>query len=838
MANSKTIKNKSILDRSEIEAAFLNATSTTPDAKGKTKIVLYWKSAPGVVGYNIYRSDKNGPINGTNPIAQVSTCAALKTVIPQSSKEWTMLANAFASVASRHAVRVVPDTLKRARLEDTSGLMLAERTLLVGSSLEHVPPLLVPDASDPCTVVQRGLTEEEQALFDQLAGASLPLRLARGWAYIDSKVTKGTTYTYELRGVLENGREVVLDTNVVIKAGFFKLPPPPSGFGLTAGDSQVLALWNRNNYAFSYLLQRADNPGGPFFIVNDAPIIYDITADLDNQPLVSPRPGFVDFQRWDEEGLPVSHPVAGLDIDGPANDVTYYYKVSSCDILDRHGGWSSVLNITPSDTTPPMAPTDFRIDVNTSPFGLLLSWRKVTRDVRHHQILESSQTYRIYRADLLDSLDDLSTLAAYQITSVIADPTDSTTITLSWLDTDSSLRVPFGEKDFWYRLCCVDLHGNESAPSAALAGRLPDITPPDSTRVTGADGYADHITVYWLPNSEPDLAGYQIYRGICDHGRPYRPGGKEQDQRVPCDFMLVGEVRVAEAEKMLADTGQIFFEDFSVPGGSPLCYAFWVRAFDQAGNLYPGNNGCPIDPPEVGMLPAEYVCQRLYEETPPPYPIITALKARDGAIQIEWISSPVQDLRAFHIYRSDKEGDPPVFVGCVLNDGSPYPGPWLGMKPDCGDIPGEANPAAAHGFYLDNTVEANHIYWYRVSALDWLGNESEADDLTRIPAISTFTYDRSLPTAPSVLPPGTQPPTGCGLVIAWSPAFDPLSLKGILVFRGLSAGGNYRQVSPLLQSDTFEDSSARRGKDYWYRVQAMALDGTLSSPSAPVKYSY
>ena len=380
-------------------------------------------------------------------------------------------------------------------------------------------------------MIQRGLTDEEQALFDQLAGASLPLRLARGWAFIDSKVTKGTTYTYELRGVLAKGGEVVLDQNVIIKAGFFKLPQPPSAFSLTAGDSQVLSLWNRNNYAFNYLLQRADNPGGPFFTINDAPIIYDITTDLDNQPLSSPKPGFVDFQRWDEEGLPVSHPVAGLDIDGPANSATYYYRVASCDILDRHGSWSGTQSATPLDTTPPMSPTDFRIDVNASPFGLLLSWRKVTRDVRHHQMLEPSQTYRIYRADLLDNLDDLSTLAAYQIATVNADPTDPTTITLTWLDTDPALQVPYGEKDFWYRLCCVDMSGNESSPSAALAGRLPDITPPGPTQVIGADGYADHISVYWLPNPEPDLAGYQIYRGVCDHGRPYRPGKKDQEQR-------------------------------------------------------------------------------------------------------------------------------------------------------------------------------------------------------------------------------------------------------------------------------------------------------------------
>ena len=303
--------------------------------------------------------------------------------------------------------------------------------------------------------------------------------------------------------------------------------------------------------------------------------------------------------------------------------------------------------------------------------------------------------------------------------------------------------------------------------------------------------------------------------------------------------MLVGEVRVAEAEERLADTGRIYFEDFSVPGGSPLCYAFWVRAFDQAGNLYPGHNGCPIDPPEVGMLPAEYVCERLYEETPPPYPIVTALKARDRAVQIEWISSPVQDLRAFHIYRSDKENDPPVFLGCVLSDGSPYPGPWKGMKPDCGEIPGEANPAAAHGSYLDLTAEANHIYWYRVSALDWLGNESEAADLTKIPAISTFTYDRSLPAAPVVLPSGSAASgrmRAGGRLVACLRSRDP---EGHPRFpQPQCREGITARSPPWSRRTPSRTCSAMRGTDYWYRVQAMALDGTLSAPSAPVHYRY
>ena len=838
MAKAKNKNKKFKPDRAEVEQAFLNATSTKTDAHGRTKIVLFWKPVQGVTGYNLYRSDKKGPLNGLQPITQVDTCARLQAFVPKGSKAWLILANAFASVASRNARQIVPDRWHRGQVVDPSGFFAARRLTVATKTVQDHLALLPPD-SDPCVVIQRGLTSEEQALFDNLANANLPIRLARGWATVDSAVVSGVDYTYELRGVLPDQQEIVLDKGLLVTAGFFRLPGPPSGFQLDAGDSEVLALWNRNVAAFSYTLQRADNPGGPFRTVNNSPIFYNVSRDLDNQELTPPRPGFVDSQSWDEDGLPVPHKVEGVDINGPANGKTYFYRVASCDILGRNGSWSATKSATPSDTTPPMAPTDLQVNpYQDNPYdpsdkpGLMVTWRKVTRDIKNHQMIEPSPTYQIYRSDRLEDLNDLGALPAFLINSYIETPPDPTRLTLSWTDRDPALRVPYGEKDFWYRIICVDLQGNASAPSAVLAARVEDTIPPGPSQVTGADGFADHIIVYWLPNPEPDLGGYQVYRGVCDRGKFYMPPREER-----CDFLLVGDVQKSEAEKRLAQTGKIYFEDFSVPAGSSVCYAYWVRAYDHAGNLYTGQQGCPREHSEPGAYP-EYACQRLYEQTPPPVPIITALKARDRAVQVEWVSAPAQDLRAFHIYRSENELDPPVFVGCILNDGSIYPGPWTGMKPDCEDIPAEADPAACRGTYLDQTVEPNHIYWYRVSALDWLGNESEASNLTKIPAISTFTYDRGLPLPPVVQPAGASNPDECGLQISWAPAFNPLTHKGIMVFRSRAADGGYRQVSSIVPADHFEDLSALRGVDYWYRVQAMALDGTLSQPSAPVHYRY
>ena len=825
------------IEGSAFEKQQLHATSSGIDRSGRTYIVLYWSPAQDVVGYNLYRKEEAArtypsfPLNGKALISTVKTCEELKAIIPQGSTEWNILKGAFFSL------------LPRETSSEREVGPLAKEGVVDLRTLELFPRLrsdLIAVAADPCTVLQRGLTEEEGEIFDLLATVNLKLRLARGLAFIDDKVVTDTRYVYQLRGVLRAGGEVILGPEVGVWAGHFILPDPPEDLTAIAGDHKVLSLWERNPEAYSYTVRRATHAFGPYQVINAQPVVFDITQDLEGETIV-PRPGFVDFQNWDEDGFPVPHDVGVVSISGPEDGTTYYYQVASCDILDRTGSWSAYQSATPIDMTPPKAPTQLAVDPLIDPVspGLALSWRKVTQDIEGHKELDTTQTYMIYRADTLEALDDIVGLPTYFVHSLTANPTDPAVMTISWSDTDPAIIPAYGEKDYWYRVRCVDAspQANMSAPSAAISGRVPDTTPPGTTHVTGGEGYADHITVMWAPNAEPDLGGYQIYRSICDFGVPYRPPLRpDLTQYEPtqsmCDFVLVGEVLVREARKRLEETGRIYYEDYSVPEGSPICYAYWVRAFDMARNLYPGKfgNACP----DVG----EYVCQRLYEETPPPAPIISGLKAKNNSVFVEWVSSPVQDLRAFHVYRSEKENDTPIFVACIFLDGTVSPIPWAGMHPSCDDIPADPDPTAVFGSFMDKGLEPNQVYWYRVAAVDWLGNESERGDIEAIPAISTFTYSKDLPGTPTVLPPTTAAPSGCGLVVRWTPFFDPAELLGFIVFRSTSLGGAYRQVSPVVEGNEFVDQSAIRGITYWYRVQSMDLTGKLSEPSAAVEYSY
>jgi fibronectin type 3 domain-containing protein len=810
----------------------LTATPTSAHGKLPAPVTLHWTRHPEAVGYNLYRSvaDKRGArqtrINGRRPIAPATTCAQFCAFVPKESDLWDRLCDGLSALSAAGKAEIEADPKGLARFKDdfTAARVMSRAMDPLSGSLLRDP---LPDSIDPCEALERGLTREETALFDTLAHVDLRMRQARGLAFIDKTARAGTRYSYALTGIDRRGNEFLLVNALIVVAGLVVVPGPPSGIGLSAKDHKVLLLWNRNPRAHDYVVERAQHPGGPFQKVHASPIHYDINKDLDGVDLSPTCPGFLDYRRWEADGTPKGHDVDGVTVDGPANDTTYYYRVASLNINGMRGAWSAVHAATPVRTLPPQAPVNLTVTAVTGPKGLQLYWRKVTRDVEGHIIPDTTQTYEIYRAQTQTELSDLPTLLGHLLASVTANPVDTSVPTLTWMDTDPVLEPPYGEQDYCYRIVCIDTDGNRSAPSAIVSGRIPDTTPPGPTKVVGAEGHEAHIRIFWEPNSEPDVAGYLIYRGVCDHNTV---GPDEEDKRKTCDMVLVAQVTAKEAKERKEATGQAWGDDTSVPEGSPICYGFWVRAYDAAQNLYPGVHGCPASSDE-------YACARLIEKTPPPVPVITGLAAGERSVEIEWIASPVQDQRAFHIYRSDTENGPLTFVGCVLLDGTVHPGRWTGAVPNCNEIPAEAPNVLVRGKFTDKGLRPDEIYWYRVSALDWLGNESQGDDLSQIPAISTFAFTQVLPVTPSLEPPGPQAAQGCGLTVRWQPAIAVADVAGFVVFRRAGTGA-WRQVSGIVTGNAFDDVTALRGVSYNYRVQSIDARGRLSKASAPVAHSF
>jgi len=242
------------------------------------------------------------------------------------------------------------------------------------------------------------------------------------------------------------------------------------------------------------------------------------------------------------------------------------------------------------------------------------------------------------------------------------------------------------------------------------------------------------------------------------------------------------------------------YKDFTVPPGSPICYRYTIKAYDRSQNL---------------SDTSKTVCQKLREETPPAPPVIAGLKARNRAIKVEWVSSPVQDLFEFMVDRADNESGPYKRV----SDSLMFP-----TAIDCDDIPATNTWAADSVFsFVDTTVEEKKVYWYRIRAADYGGNIGDPS----VP-IETYTYNIGPPPKPHHLKV-TQPSgkVKCALLIEWKPLYDK-EYSGFVVFRSSDPAGGYRQISPIIRENRFLDNKIIANKDYYYKVQYFAKNGNRS----------
>lgn len=82
-----------------------------------------------------------------------------------------------------------------------------------------------------------------------------------------------------------------------------------------------------------------------------------------------------------------------------------------------------------------------------------------------------------------------------------------------------------------------------------------DLLPPSEPQAVKSVTGDGEVTLSWVRNTEPDLAGYRVYRGTTGYDGPFNP---------------------------LGTTTSLFWVDDTVANGTTYFYA--VAAFDQAGN--------------------------------------------------------------------------------------------------------------------------------------------------------------------------------------------------------------------------------------------------------------
>lgn len=773
----------------------MQAVTSTPGPN--LKVIVTWPLST-VTRFNLYRTPgASTPLNSA-PIAPMTSCAQIQTVIPMGSDDWNLLSSGLAQ--------------------------------------NNVP-------FDPCSIssITPGSALEQRLQF--LVRANWRIAVVAGQAFVDASVTAGMAYSYQLRGLDALGNETgpaFQDASVTAGSPVAAAPPPsPSA---TAGDYRVLVLWGNETQAAGFLVMRATSAAGPYRQVNASPLVTRVANGVDGNPLGSPSNGFLDIQRWDVNGLPDTHLVAGVAIDGPRDGVTYYYRVSSIDILGQAGPPSATVSAMPVDKTAPVTPSGLTVTPLDPQNEIEVRWTTSTVDAEGHVDSSGVTGYTVFRYDA----ENAPLASGVQIGGVVPQP-GSGVQTATALDSSANLRPQYGEKTYWYRVRAVDANGNTSAYSAAVGGHLKDITPPDPPKNLAATGFDTYIELQWSPNTEPDLDHYQIFRSYCHNGKcnPCDPSDRKQvaaneegnlssvgkEGRTPCtgEYVPVGSVSFSQAKSMGTT---VAFRDMTIPKNSPVCYSYWIKAYDKVQNM---SGTWPFPSPTE-----QTVCQRLRDRTPPDPAIISGLFARESGIRVEWIAAPVQDIRAYQVYRADQETGPYKFVGGMTVEPPPTP-PHILTSPyqppplvKCDTIPLVTIDSMSMGAFTDETAVAKRIYWYKVLGIDQSGNESP---VAKAVPMSTFTYSAAPPAAPVITSVTASTSAPFELVVSWTPAFDPTTTRGFAVFRSDSQAGLYRQVGTVVKASEFHDNVVVKNSTYWYKVARVDISGQVSQPSVALSGS-
>jgi hypothetical protein len=775
------------------------------------QVFLVWPAdttSPTAWRYNIYRKIGGAaaypasPLN-TTPIAPITDCTAFKAIVPMASADWNMLAAAFSDTVTKQ-------------------------------------PL-----TDVCSVASFTKFTDEWRKALIFARTRPAVARVLGVGYLDTGVLMGNTYTYQIRRVLPDDTEAPLigANEKTITVGSPAAIPTPTNVRLVVGDAKLQILWDKPSPEFSpFNVYRALAPGGPYRRVNLPDMSIDITRDLDSA-LVSPAAnGFTDYERWDSVGNPAPRSVPGVPgtFTGPSNGVHYYYKVTHKDILGNEGGFSSIVDGVPVDRTPPGTPNTVIVNPLEATSSFEIRWPRVDRDIEGHR--EQTKRYNVYRYVSGDN----PTIGATFVGSALHPVPGDSTRWLRVVDATMGLRSACRDSTLYFRVEAVDSQGNLSARSAAVGAALKDTTRPKNVTGTAAEGFDDYIRVRWNLNSDCDIDRYLIYRALCDYGdwipcpdsskrivganaevppqqKPPKPG---KPSACGGPFVLVGVMSQAEAK---ARGNPTYFDDHSLPPGTPLCYAYLVKAQDLSQNIS-GSMPVPDKTKEI------VVCQRLRDRTPPEPGIISGLWARDSAIIVEVIGPPVQDIAAYHIYRSET-GEHGVysFVGGVKI--VPPPGSNIILttpyKPPatvgCNTIPLVSNDYMSQVTFVDKNTEPRKVYWYKALGIDQSGNQTPVDSAM---AISTFTFARNRDAGP-VISAITATDDPCALTLTWTPSYDSTAMTGFVVFRGRAETGPYYQVDNVVRGNTFIDNSVARSVSYWYRVAYLKRQGGVSNLSQP-----
>lgn len=437
-------------------------------------------------------------------------------------------------------------------------------------------------------------------------------------------------------------------------------------------------------------------------------------------------------------GARLEQPMRFEDTDAPADGRARRYRVLPFDLAGRAGAPSSVVEAARAPTGIPAAPVG--LDTTGLPGGIRLTWRAGGTD---------HAGFHLYRRELVREGKEVQRGPRGRVTDRLL-PAEATAH-------DDGGVLP--GHVYEYEATATGATGREGPPSAVALATPRDRTPPALPRgLAAAVGRDARVRLTWAGNGEGDLDGYRVYRAV-------------------------GREPLHLAARVTAKRGEPGSWEDVLDARSRDPYRYAVAAVDDTENEGPRT---------------EVVEVRLPDVVPPRRPIVTALVAGEGHVEVRWAPPPDDDVAGYHVERLRPEGGPLRLTATAL-------------------------PATARA-YRDATAEAGVVHAFAVLAVDGAGNVSAQSE----PRSGTALRRRAEPATPAGV---RAVRTEGGTKVTWQ---LPPGAPGAMVYASAARDGGYRQAGGLVRT---QELVLPPGAGPWFRLQAVHRSGEVSALTTPVEAS-
>jgi fibronectin type 3 domain-containing protein len=419
-----------------------------------------------------------------------------------------------------------------------------------------------------------------------------------------------------------------------------------------------------------------------------------------------------------------------------------------------------------------------------------------------------------------------------------------TAATNAYTDSTTAVGTTAGGTTFYYKITATDAWGGESAFSAvASAARTKNTTPPTQPAGLSLAAAGAGITLSWSANTQPDLAGYNVYRAASANGSYVQltsslltsPGYTDTSASFgSVSYYRVTAVNVSGAESTPASGSATRPNNANSPATPTGLTATGLAAdvsltwsanheTDLAGyNLYRSasangpfakvnstplsalnynDTGAPLNATSYYRLTAvnysghesAYLAASATRgtATAPATPTNLTVTANSTGIALAWTANSEPNLSGYNVYRASAPA-----------------GPFTKLTTNLLTSPG----------YLDTTAPAGVAAYYQVTAVNSSGAESS-------PATGKTV---AVPAQPKNF---TATGSTSSISLTWN-ANTESDLSGYNLYRGASATGPFTKInSTLLTGLNYNDTTAPTGQTSYYQLTAVDNLGHESIPA-------